>query len=142
MKLKTKIVNLAVKSEFVVADCDVFNEFKTASQVGEIQAAENFSDLISLALHHVVAFRLRSNPHLLQKAETNLNNWLSKNSTVGAWLEWKKILETENLENILKIITVETDEGQRLRSSSPFVGLVTKEERRIIIEDCEKARPS
>ena len=109
-------------------------------QRGKIRAA-NSSDLISLALHRAVALRLRSNPHLLQKAETNLNNWLSKNATVGAWLEWKKILETENLENILKLITAETDEGQRLRSSSPFVGLVTKEERRMIIEDCEKARP-
>ena len=109
-------------------------------QRGKIRAA-NSSDLISLALHRAGALRLRSNPHLLQKAETNLNNWLSKNATVGAWLEWKKILETENLENILKLITAETDEGQRLRSSSPFVGLVTKEERRMIIEDCEKARP-
>jgi len=115
------------------------NEYN-AGQRGRISGA-NSSDLISLALHRAVALRLRSNPHLLQKAETNVNNWLSKNSTVGAWLEWKKILETENLENILKIITAETDEGQRLRSSSPFVGLMTKEERRMIIEDCEKARP-
>ncbi len=128
MKLQENNESLFAKNEY------------NAGQRGRIRAA-NSSDLISLALHRAVALRLRSNPHLLQKAETNLNNWLSKNATVGAWLEWKKILETENLENILKLITAETDEGQRLRSSSPFVGLVTKEERRMIIEDCEKARP-
>ncbi|MGI9035909.1 MAG: hypothetical protein ACR2GD_07710 [Pyrinomonadaceae bacterium] len=66
---------------------------------------------------------------------------MSKNPAISAWLEWKKILETTSLENIIKLITADTDEGQRLRSSSPFAGLLTKKERRMIIEECEKARP-
>lgn len=118
-EFKGQIQNLTTKSEFTV---------------------NNFPDLISIALHRAVALRLRSNPNLLQKAKINLRNWLSKNPNVQSWLEWKTILENENLENILKIITAETDEGQRLRSSSPFVGLVTAEERRAIIEYCEKAK--
>jgi len=70
-----------------------------------------------------------------------LNNWLSKNPNVHPWLEWERVLETENLENILKIITAETEEAQRLRSSSPFAGLITAEERKIIIDYCAKAKP-
>lgn len=101
----------------------------------------NFSDLVSLALHQLAAIRLRSNPSLLEKAKLNLYNWLEKTPDVKAWLEWKEILETESLENILKILTAETDEAQRLRSSSPFVGLVTTQERKAIIEYCEKAKP-
>lgn len=120
MNLQEQIQSLTNKSEFT---------------------ADNLPDLISVALHRVVALRLRANPNLLQKAKTNLQNWLSKNPNVQAWLEWKTILETESLETILEIITAETDEAQRLRSSSPFVGLITAEERRAIIEYCEKAKP-
>lgn len=140
MILQEKIESLFTKSEFDAADREVFNEFKTELGEGEIRAAENFSDLISLALHRAVAVRLRSNPNLIRRAETNLQNWLRINPNTPAWLEWRTILENESLENILKIITAETDEGQRLRSSSPFAGLVAAEERRAIIEYCEKAK--
>ena len=140
MTLQEKIEQLFAKSEFDAPNCEVFNESKTALQVSEIRAAENFSDLISLALHRAVAFRLHSNPNLIQKAKSNLNGWLSKNPNVQAWLEWQTILENESLKSVLEIITAETDEGQRLRSSSPFVGIVTKEERRAIIDYCEKAK--
>lgn len=101
----------------------------------------NFSDLVSLALHQLVAVRLRSNPLLIEKAKSNLQSWLDKTPNVSAWLEWKAILENKSLEKILEILTAETDEGQRLRSSSPFVGLVTAQERKAIIEYCEKAKP-
>ena len=120
MNLQEQFQNLTTKSEFTT---------------------NNLPDLISLALHHAVAFRLRSNPHLIQKAKSNLNGWLSKNPNVQAWLEWQTILENESLKSVLEIITAETDEGQRLRSSSPFVGLITKEERKAIIDYCEKAKP-
>lgn len=107
----------------------------------KISRSKNFSDLISLALHQLAAVRLRSNPTLIEKAKSNLSQWLEKTPNVNAWLEWKTILKTKKLENILEIITAETDEGQRLRSSSPFVGLITAEERKAIIEYCEKAKP-
>ena len=101
----------------------------------------NFSDLVALALHQLVAVRLRSNPSLIEKAKSNLKHWLAKTPNVSAWLEWKTILETKNFDDILEILTIETEEGQRLRSSSPFVGLITAQERKAIIEYCEKAKP-
>ncbi len=103
--------------------------------------SNNFSDSVSYSLHQLVSVRLRSNPNLMQKAKSNLRNWLHENPTVQSWLEWKTILETESFENVLKIMTAENEEGQRLRSSSPFVGIVTARERKAVIEYCEKAKP-
>ncbi len=101
----------------------------------------NFSDLISLALHQLAAVRLQTNPILIETAKSNLTKWLEKTPNVNAWLEWQNILETKSLKNVIDLMLVETDEGQRLRSSSPFAGLVTEQERKIIIEYCEKAKP-
>lgn len=135
MTLQEKIEQLFTKTEFDANDHELFSDNRADFN------RNNFPDLISLTLHRFVAQRLMVNPQLIRQAESNLDKWLVKNPTVAAWLEWKRILETENLDKILKIITAETGEGQRLRSSSPFVGLLSKEERRTIIEECEKARP-
>ena len=137
MNLQEQVENLTNKSEFTADDRKVFESFKEVLQ----QSKMPFSDLISFALHRLVAIRLHSNPNLIQKAKANLKKWLNQNPKTDAWLEWKQILENEDLENVLEIITAKTDEGQRLRSSSPFVGIITKEERREIIKICEKARP-
>ena len=133
MTLQEKIEQLFTQTEFNANDHETFNDFKTTLP------HRNFSDLISPNLHRVVAHRLITNPQLMKKAESNLDNWLSVNPDEPAWLEWKQILANESVENIIKIITADTDEGQRMRSSSPFAGLLTKQERRMIIEECEKA---
>lgn len=38
----------------------------------------------------------------------------------------------QGVDHLLAFLESETDEAQRLRSSSPFVGIVTQEERMII----------
>lgn len=106
----------------------------------EVQT-KNYPDLVSLLLHHLVAVRLRSNPGLIEKAKSNLRNWLKKTPNVAAWLEWEEILEKKTLDEVLAILVSESDEGQRLRSSSPFVGIITAQERKTVIEYCEKAKP-
>jgi hypothetical protein len=59
--------------------------------------------LFSLMLHTSVAEKLRLNPNeVLQK----------------------EILDTQTSTEIIKIITQDTNEGQRLRSSSPFVAVL------------------
>lgn len=119
------------------------NSLENIERLSKLAGAQsqNFPGMLSLPGHRLAAERLRANPELLAIAKTNLKNWLSQNPNVGAWLEWQGILETESLENILNIITAETDEGQRLRSSSPFAGLISQEERRRIIEICAEAKP-
>ncbi len=101
----------------------------------------NFIDLFNLMLHRAVAEKLRQDAKLvLQIARNNLNHWLKKNENF-ALLEWRQILETHTPEEICKIISQDTDEGQRLRSSSPFVGVLSESEREKIWSECAEIRP-
>lgn len=101
----------------------------------------NFVDLFNLMLHHAVAKKLRQDENeVLQIACKNLNTWLKKSNN-SALLEWQKILETHTPQEIIKIITEDTDEGQRLRSSSPFAGILSESEREKIWSECAEIRP-
>ena len=100
----------------------------------------NFVDLFSLMLHTSVSEKLRLNPNeVLQIARDNLNRWLKNENS--ALLEWQQILDNRTPEEIIKIITQDTDEGQRLRSSSPFVGVLSESERDKIWSECAEIRP-
>lgn len=88
------------------------------------------SDWRSLELHILIAKKIKENPSLLNKAKENLINWELKNNYLPKCLiEWKNILETKSINNILKIITSETQNSARLRSSTPFVGILNESER-------------
>ncbi len=101
---------------------------------------DNFVDLFNLILHRAVAEKLQQDAKpVLQIARNNLNRWLKKNKN-SALLEWRKILDTHTPDEIIKIITQDTDEGQRLRSSSPFVGVLSEAERERIWSECAKIR--
>ena len=43
--------------------------------------------------------------------------------------EWKQLIEKHTWERLREILLEESDEGQRLRSSHPFTGLLTDDER-------------
>lgn len=102
----------------------------------------NFSDRFSLSLHRRIAKKLHVDPaRVLSVANENLDKWLSTKSFAtgaerGALLEWKTILERSSPGDIESIITAESDEGQRLRSSSPFVGILNEEEQNITWNEC------
>lgn len=100
----------------------------------------NFIDLFNLMLHRAVAEKLRRDEKkVLQIARNNLDRWLANEN--ASLLEWRKILETHTTEEIIKIITQDTDEGQRLRSSSPFAGVLSETEREKIWSECAEIRP-
>ena len=106
----------------------------------------NFVDLFSLMLHRVVAEKMLLNEaEVLRIARNNLERWLKSESFAGserfALLEWKEILEKSTPEEIRKIITQDTDESQRLRSSSPFAGVLSEAEREKIWSECAEIRP-
>ena len=105
-----------------------------------VSRQNNFVDLFNLMLHRAVAERLRKSPEsVLQIARNNLQNWLKNDEY--ALVEWQDILETKTPEQIIKIISEDTDEGQRLRSSSPFAGVLSEAEREKIWSDCAEIRP-
>lgn len=102
-----------------------------------------FLDEFALAYHRAVAGRLRAEPEaVLERARQTLNRW-TEGDAFGAGEqasleEWRGILSEADVDRLIEIITETTDEGQRLRSSSPFVGALSPQERLEILAACEQ----
>jgi len=84
----------------------------------------------SLAMHCKIAQRISANPELLEVAKDNLSRWRAKSAdqVPGYMKEWQDILQRPWPE-IAELITSMSEEATRLRSSSPFAGILTDEER-------------
>ncbi len=105
--------------------------------------SQQFIDRAALEYHKVIAaLMLREPERVIEKARANLKRWLSnyERGTREAWCleEWEQILERHTVPELIAIITEDSDEGQRLRSSTPFVGLFSSEERAAIWDRCEE----
>jgi hypothetical protein len=94
----------------------------------------------SLALHEAVAAKLEAHPQLLDVARRNLERWLQQNPAT-ALRDWRRILESTPLLDVLALLRSSSEEATRLRQSSPFAGLLTTEERRAIMGAYESRRP-
>jgi hypothetical protein len=97
-------------------------------------------DQRSLALHAAVAAKLEAHPQLLDVARRNLERWLQQNPAT-ALREWRRILDSTPLPEVVALLRSSTEEAARLRQSSPFAGLLTTEERRTIVGAYESRRP-
>ena len=88
-------------------------------------------DAISLELARRVAAGLPQHPEWLDVARANIERWSHRNSNAPALLqayhEWQELLSM-SLEEIVNLLVAETDEGQRLRQSSPFAGVLSPDE--------------
>jgi hypothetical protein len=85
-------------------------------------------DQRSLVMHRLIARRLRRDPQLRSAALENLHRWCGSGGEISesrrvAALEWQPLLEGP-LPRLLQVMTTASDEGQRLRQSSPFAGEV------------------
>lgn len=87
-------------------------------------------DARSLAMHCRIAQKISNDPDLLEVAMNNLARWRSKSGfEVPAYLdEWQRIL-SQPWPAVAAFITSMSDEATRLRSSSPFAGVLTDAER-------------
>ena len=83
----------------------------------------------------IVVQRLDADPALRSVAHKNLERWRrhAGGALARAHQEWEAILERPWSE-IRTILLDESEEGQRLRSSHPFKGIVTDQERRTVID--------
>jgi hypothetical protein len=89
----------------------------------------------SLAMHAVMAQKIERDPKLLDVPRNNLKRWRMRwNQQPPAWHdEWTGIMQRPWSE-IAAIITEPSEEGARLRQSSPFAGVLSSAERRRIYE--------
>lgn len=93
------------------------------------------SDERSMALHREIAKKLRSNPALWNIPINNIAKWRKmRGGFTPAFIEWEHILNTYTKEQILSILENDSEESARLRSSSPFTGILSKNERKLIFE--------
>jgi hypothetical protein len=102
-----------------------------------------FLDEFALTYHRAVAECLRAEPEaVLERARRNLNRWTEGDAfgpgELASLEEWREILGEADVYRLIEIMTDTSDEGQRLRSSSPFVGALSPEERLEILAACEQ----
>ncbi|HEX4946229.1 MAG TPA: hypothetical protein VFZ34_06185 [Blastocatellia bacterium] len=102
--------------------------------------SQQFIDFVNLAYHQAVAARLLADPDaVLTRARNNLQRWAKAHQGTGsaaALAEWQTILDTSTIPELVAIITEDSDEGQRLRQSTPFTGLFTEDERKELWNRC------
>lgn len=88
-------------------------------------------DAVSLELARRVAARLRASPGLLEVARANLARWTRRNADapllVRCYEEWQSILRSP-VDDVCDLLLAKTDEAQRLRQNSPFVGILAPAE--------------
>ena len=88
----------------------------------------------SLAMHQLVAQKLRADPALLDKARENLRRWQSTEGSPSQTLaEWENILSFP-ASRVAQFLEERSDRATRLRQSSPFAGILTEAERQTIYE--------
>jgi hypothetical protein len=87
-------------------------------------------DARSLAMHCKIAQKISRDSDLLDKAKANLERWSAKSIDPQPQYihEWQEILDRPWPE-IAEIITSMSEDATRLRSSSPFAGVLTADER-------------
>ena len=91
----------------------------------------DYQDRVSLEMASIVASGLPAHPEWVTLARANLDRWTQRNHDAPGLLrcygEWRALLELP-IPEIAAILTARTDEGQRLRSNSPFVGVLSPRE--------------
>jgi len=93
------------------------------------------SDERSITLHREIAEKLRDNPALWDIPRKNLERWKQmKDGLSRALEEWERIFHQNTKEQILSLLESDSEESIRLRSSSPFTGILNDNERKKIFK--------
>ncbi len=94
-------------------------------------------DELGLRYHQAIAGKIRCQSAWLETARQNLRRWSAAEPDAPpsqARLEWQRILDHEDFEEILRLMTDATEAGHRRRQSTPFAGILTEGERLTIRE--------
>lgn len=82
----------------------------------------------------MIAAKLLREPRVMHIARDNLTRWIKRNGPTPALEEWGRLLDSGKVEAILTALLRVDEEGMRLRSSSPFAGVLSDEERKLFFE--------
>lgn len=102
-------------------------------------------DKRALEMDRVVARELRADPAKLDLAVAWIERFLADPDysihSKDALAEWLDIIRARGLPGVLAALADESEEGQRMRQSSPFAVVMPPEERRRILARYEACRP-
>lgn len=89
----------------------------------------------SLALHRLVAEKVRQDPMLFEIARTNLARWRAHATPGDSYYlaEWERLFGA-GIEAALAVATEDSERAAALRQSSPFAGVLTTSERRAFLK--------
>lgn len=86
----------------------------------------------SLAMHRLVAGKVREDPALLDTARENRRRWRKTEGHPSLTLaEWADILSGPAAQ-VARFLVERSERATRLRQSSPFAGILTEAERQTI----------
>lgn len=87
-------------------------------------------DRRSLALHRLVADKLRHDPDLFDKVKQTLGRWrVTVCASSQPYLaEWERLAD-QGLEVCLRMSEEDSERARALRQASPFTGVLTNKER-------------
>ncbi len=93
-----------------------------------------------------MAERIQADRSLLRFPRKQIARWLENDLSWSSRLateEWVTLLKPENFEELIHAMTRDDDEGQRLRSSSPFgEGILSREEIDALFDEAYASVPS
>lgn len=106
-----------------------------AEPVRPAHSSHRLLEARSLAMHAVIAQKIERDSRLLDVPRNNLKRWSARwQDDAPAWYdEWRGIMNRPWPE-IAAIITEPSEQGARLRQSSPFAGVLSAAERKRIYE--------
>ena len=98
--------------------------------VGETMTSHQEIDQRSLALHRVIAEKIRQDPSLFENTKRTLTRWRTIVSADShSYLEeWQRLLDL-GIEESLAVATEDSERANAMRQASPFCGILTNEER-------------
>jgi len=96
----------------------------------------------SLLMARAVAELIRSDPSLTRRAAHHLSRLAEEGhgTAAGDVLEWRQLLETYAPERLRKFLVSDSSRAQRLRQSSPFLAVLSPQERDRLMGVMEKLR--
>lgn len=90
----------------------------------------------SLALHQLVAAKIRNDPSLFLKARATLARWRQTVclSSQPYLIEWERLMD-QGMEVTLAKALEDSEHAADLRKSSPFAGVLTNHERLLFLKE-------
>jgi hypothetical protein len=124
--------------------CPILGRFRRAlTMVAGFARTHQFLDDRSLARHRLVAQKIRRQPELFKLALTALARWrrTADPASLPYLDSWQSILD-QGAEAALAVALERSERGNALRQCSPFVGILTRSERRAFFRQWRDDSPA